>query len=159
MSICQPDPPVGRIFGARVAQRRACTYWPNPSSLPVCLCWAECSKELSRTINSLQLAPPHDEGHIISAVVGHSHTFSRTLSPLQVYSGTRVLRPEPMIRDPPVRCFTHGVNICRQPCPRRHMGALLRESVLYTRRRYAGGELLELEDRLRKVNSTDEQFA
>jgi hypothetical protein len=106
----------------------------------------------------LQLAPPHDEGHIISADVGHSHTFSRTPSPLQVYSGTRVLRPEPMIRDPPVRCFTHGVNICRQPCPRRHMGALLRESVLYTRRRYAGGELLELADRLRKVNLTDEQL-
>ena len=156
-SIYQPDPPVDEFFlGGHVAQRRAMYVLAGPlfiTGLPM----------LGRVLQGmvmhsqllLQLWPPHDdEGYIISAG-SFPHILRRIPSPLQAYSGTRVLSPEPIIRDPPVRCFTYGVKICRQ---RRHMDPLLRESVLYTRRRCSGGELLERTNRLRKVKLTDEQL-
>ena len=135
-----------------------CTYWLDPSSLPgLPMLGRVLQGIVTHNQLPLQLWPPHDdEGYIISAAVGRSHTFSRIPSPLQAYSGTRDLRIEPIVRNLPVRYFTHGVKICRrQPCPGCHMDPLLREPVLYTRRRCAGGELLE---RTEKVKLTDEQF-
>ena len=105
-------------FSGRIAQRRACTYWQDPSSLPVTW-WARVLQENVMLIQlPLQLTLPHD--HFGSCGSSFPHIFTHP-SPLQVYNGAQVLKPEPMIRNPPVRCFTHGVTICRQPCPRRHM--------------------------------------
>jgi len=47
---------VGRIFLGLFAQRHACTYWVGPPSFPVCPCWVECSKDLSRS-NQLPILP------------------------------------------------------------------------------------------------------
>jgi len=60
------------FFSGVFVQRLACTYWKDPPSFPVCPCWVECSKDLSRSNQlAIQLAPLLDGGAIISAAVNH----------------------------------------------------------------------------------------
>jgi hypothetical protein len=100
-------------FSGHIAQRRACTYWQDPSSLPV----AYVGQRAPRNCHAHSTALTTHAARVI--IPTHSHT---SLSfTVQVYSGAQVLKPGPMIRNRPVCCFTHGVTICRQPCPRRHM--------------------------------------
>ena len=127
------------IFSGHIAQRRACTYWQDPSSLPVTYVGQSAPRNCHAPllIQPLQLTPPHDYFGSCGSFP-HVHT--------QVYNGVQVLKPEPMIRNPPLRCFAHGVTICRQHV----LGATwihLQDLVLSARRRCSGSELFELTDR------------
>lgn len=74
-----------------------CTYWLNPSSLPVYPGWAECSKILSRTINSpyssrrlMMMRGP--SFRLLWIIPTYSHTFLALIC-LQRYSSPETRAP------------------------------------------------------------------